>query len=71
MVLYKLKKKYAKHQIIIEEDLNMDESGWFISIKYKTKKSIKEACCIIRKDLDIWLNSYLKKGWEIIKDDKQ
>lgn len=67
MILYELKKKYAKSTITFEEDLNMDSDGWFINIKNKTKNGIlKRNSLIIRKDIETWLNKYLNDGWEIV-----
>jgi len=66
MILYELKKKWAKTSIVFEENLTMDSDKWFININYINKSGdIKDSKIIIRKDISIWLNKFKNDGWEI------
>lgn len=73
MILFKLKKKYAKTYIIFQENLEMDpEDKWFIDVNNVNKAGeIKNSSTIIRKDMQNWLNGYLRNGWEIFEDEKK
>jgi len=70
MELFKLKKKYAKTQIVFIENLDMDKDGWFIDINSVDKNGkIKNCITIIRSDIESRLNGYVRDGWVKIKDD--
>ncbi len=64
MILYKLTKKYSKYYIIFEED---KDDNWFINIFKRYKNKSELAHRIIRKDIDIWLDSFLDKKWNVEK----
>ena len=71
MELFRLKKKYAKTNIVFEEN-EMDEDGWFIDINSVDKHGkIKNCITIIRSDLDSRLNSYINDGWVKIEKTKK
>lgn len=67
ILLYKLTKQKSIYEINIYEDRQMDPDGWFIDIQQNVKKSgkITSRYCIIKKDLQHFLNKYLLDGWEI------
>lgn len=64
-ILHHLRKPKAKCDIIFEEDLKMDEDGWFISVKHIQRKDgkVTRESCIILKNVETWLNSYLQDGY--------
>jgi hypothetical protein len=64
-ILYHLRKPKAKCDIIFEEDLEMDEDGWFITVKHvqKSDGKITRESCIILKNVDTWLSPYLRDGY--------
>jgi hypothetical protein len=64
-ILYRLEKPKSRSHIIFVEDLGMDEDGWFISVKWINTKTgeINRESCIIRKDIESWLNPLLRDGW--------
>jgi len=66
-IMIKLKKKYAKSNIVFETNKEMSDDGWFIDVKKVNKKKTEICSTIIKKDLDLWVNSYLNKGWIILK----
>jgi len=70
MILYKLKKKYAKTNVCFVENLQMDAvDKWFIDINSINKSGVIKSCItIIKPDLKKWLDSYLREGW-IIDDE--
>lgn len=62
-----LKKPKAKQRVEIVENLDMSDDGWFLSVNFienKTEKIIDKHC-IIKKDLDNWLNYLGTLGWSI------
>jgi hypothetical protein len=67
-MLITLKKKYAKSNIVFETNTEMSDDGWFIDIKKINKKKSEICSTIIKKDVNLWLNSYTTKGWEIIEN---
>jgi len=73
MVLYKLNKKWAKTNVIFEENLKMDPvDKWFIDVKGINKLNIvKSIHTILKKDIDNWLNIYLNDGWKITEKNKK
>lgn len=64
-ILHHLTKPKARNEIIFVEDLAMDDEGWFITVRYQTvkNKEITHESCIIRKDLETWINGYLRDGY--------
>jgi len=69
-MIFKLKKKYAKTNIVFVENLEMDPvDKHFIDIQSINKSGdIKNTITILRPDMNSWLDSYLREGWEIIED---
>jgi hypothetical protein len=67
-MLYALEKKKSHHRIEIVEDLQMDEDGWFLEVRWIKKKTdkIEKTSCIIRKDLEDWLSGFKSDGWYLI-----
>jgi hypothetical protein len=64
-ILHKFKHPKKKADVIFEEDLEMDEDGWFISIKYVQKNgSLKREHCIIRKDVEQFVSMLIRDGYE-------
>jgi len=72
-MIFKLKKKHAKTNIIFVENLEMDpDDKWFIDINSVNKSGdIKNTVTIIKPDLTKWLNGYLREGWTIIDDNDE
>ena len=64
-----LKRPRAFNHIVIDVDdeMNMDDDDWFISVKYiKTKTCVMASqSCIVRKDLDGWLTSLKRQKYVI------
>lgn len=58
----------GRNQIDIVEDLGMDEDGWFLTVKrIKTKTGeLKSESCIIRKNAQVWIDSYLREGYRVV-----
>ena len=64
MILFKLKKKYARGNIIFVENTDMDpDDKWFIDIRRVNGKGEKTLSTIIRKDIDTWKSYYISQGW--------
>jgi len=64
-ILYHLQKPKAKNEILFVEDIGMDEDGWFISVRHQNTKTkaIQREHCIILKNVDTWLEGYLRDGY--------
>lgn len=64
-ILHHLRKPKAKCDIIFEEDLKMDEDGWFITVKHVQRNNgkITRESCIILKNVSAWLDPYLREGY--------
>lgn len=60
----KLTKKRARYTIYFRPDKDDD---WFIYIYHTDKNGKSNKKMIIKKDMDDFLNGYLKDGWEIVK----
>ena len=64
-----LKRPRAFNHIVIDVDdeMNMDDDDWFISVKYiKTKTGVMASqSCIVRKDLNGWLTSLKRQKYVI------
>ena len=64
-----LKRPRAFNHIVIDVDdeMNMDDDDWFISVKYiKTKTGVMASqSCIVRKDLDGLLTSLKRQKYVI------
>lgn len=64
-ILHHFRKPRAKYDVIFEEDLDMDEDGWFIRVKRVQKTNGKYAyeSCIIRKDIPDWVSPLIRDGY--------
>jgi len=64
-ILHHLSKPKSRQDIVFEEDLAMDSDGWFIRVKHINKKdgSTASSSCIILKDMEQWLNTYIRDGY--------
>ena len=62
-ILHLLKKEKARKEIHFVTDFSMDPNGWFISVKTIQSGKVTSASCIIKKDLEQWLDSYRREGW--------
>jgi hypothetical protein len=64
-ILHHLRKPKAKCDIIFEEDLEMDDDGWFITVKHVQRNNgkITRESCIILKNVSAWLDPYLREGY--------
>jgi hypothetical protein len=64
-ILYHLKKPKAKNEILFVEDLGMSDDGWFVSVRHQNikTKAIQREHCIIQKNIEIWLEGYLREGY--------
>ena len=73
MILYRLSKPRARTFIIIEEDLEMDDEGWFIAIKHYNIKDdlLNYESCITKNDIQTRLRSLQNTGWEIDEEHKK
>lgn len=58
-----LKKDRARKEIHFVTDFSMDPDGWFISVKSIQSGKVTSESCIIKKDLEQWIDSYRREGW--------
>ena len=65
-ILYHLKKEKSKKEILFVENLSMDKTGWFISVRILKSGKFDKEHCIIKKDIPVWVDSYIRLGWQNI-----
>ena len=64
----KLTKPRARYTITFKPDKDDD---WFIYILHTDKNNKSTKKMIIQKDMDDFLNYYLKEGWKIVTDETE
>lgn len=64
-ILYHLQKPKSRTEIVVFEDLKLDEDGWFLKVRSQKVKTgeITNEMCIIRKDIEILIDRYLRDGY--------
>jgi len=62
---YILEKSKSRQRIEVIPD---EYDNWFINITWVAIKSgkIVRKSCIIRKDLEMWIEFFQRKGWKIV-----
>lgn len=69
-LIHTYKKPRSRQRIEIHEDLSMDPDGWFLDFRYienKTNK-IAHSHCVIRKDLENWIQGIQSQGWILVNE---